>query len=326
MFDIPVALILFRRSDTLDRIISRLREVKPQKVYLLADCGRNEEEKKQSDYCRQLAESLIDWDCEVVKHYADENRGVYKNIGEGAKWVFEREERAIIIEDDNLPEVTFFRYAKELLEKYKDDERIGWICGTNYYTDMESDVSYKFTKHLLPCGWASWSHKFLKLYDGELETLGNPKLMRQFKKEYYPKLLRTYQLQSIRNERFRFERTGKFVSWDFQMLWSIRSKGMYGILPMRNQVTNIGVDSFSIHGGTSKEHEMTDKLCEIPSKPLDFPLIHPANVEVDKRCERMIGNVLCPSKKRVIRNVTSSKIKHMLGFDATLSWKRILKK
>lgn len=325
MFDIPVALVLFRRSDTLDRIISRLREVQPKKVYLLADCGRNEEEKKQSDHCRQVAESLIDWDCEIIKHYADENRGVYKNIGEGARWVFEREERAIILEDDNLPEVTFFRYAEELLERYKDDERVAWICGTNYYTEMDSDVSYKFTKHLLPCGWASWSHKFLKIYDGELKTLKKPSLLRQFNKDYYPKLLRTYQLQSIRNEKWHFEKTGRFISWDFQMLWGVRSNDMYGILPMRNQVTNIGIDEFSAHGGSST-NEMTDKLCEIPSKPLEFPLVHPERVEVDKECELMIGNVLCPTRKRVIRSVMSSRIKHFLGYEVTLSWKQILKK
>lgn len=152
MFDIPVVLIIFRRCDTMPRIIQRLAEVKPRKVYILADEGRNEKEIEQAHECRKTVEALINWDCEVVKNYAEENRGVYRNIGEGAKWVFEREEKAIFLEDDNLPETSFFRYAGEMLEKYETAPEVLWICGTNYVTDMNGKESYAFTQHLLPCG------------------------------------------------------------------------------------------------------------------------------------------------------------------------------
>ena len=67
MFDIPVVLIIFRRCDTMPRIIQRLAEVKPRKVYILADEGRNEKEIEQAHECRKTVEALINWDCEVVK-------------------------------------------------------------------------------------------------------------------------------------------------------------------------------------------------------------------------------------------------------------------
>lgn len=70
MFDIPVVLIIFRRCDTMPRIIQRLAEVKPRKVYILADEGRNEKEIEQAHECRKTVEALINWDCEVVKNYA----------------------------------------------------------------------------------------------------------------------------------------------------------------------------------------------------------------------------------------------------------------
>lgn len=148
MFEIPVALILFRRNDTLPKIIARIRTVRPRRVYLLADEGRNEEEREQAHTCRTLAEALIDWECEVIKYYAEENRGVYGNIGKGAQWVFNRERYAIFIEDDNLPEETFFEYAKELLYRYESNPKVMWICGTNYYTEMNDRHSYEFTQHL----------------------------------------------------------------------------------------------------------------------------------------------------------------------------------
>jgi hypothetical protein len=82
-FDIPVVLFIFKRDKAVD-IVKRIGRVKPRKIYLMADQGRNDEEKKQVQICRQMVEAAIDWDCEVIKNYAEENRGVYENIGLGA--------------------------------------------------------------------------------------------------------------------------------------------------------------------------------------------------------------------------------------------------
>lgn len=323
MFDIPVALFLFRRSETLPVIISRLREVKPVKLYLLADEGRNEEEMHQAHSCRAIAESLIDWDCEIVKNYAAENRGVYKNIGEGAKWVFEREKAAIFLEDDNLPETTFFEYAKELLSRYENDPRILWICGTNYYTEMQSAYSYEFTQHLLPCGWASWGDKFTRCYDGELKTFSDRHKRREFMKSYKNKWLALWRLQTIYEECVRKKRKMKFHSWDYQMIWSIRSQNLLGIVPMRNQITNIGVDNISIHGTTSKKQVMTDRFCEVPSLALTFPLVHPDRIAVNETSEKALAEIICPPHKMVLRYITSNWVKKILGFDMYKSWKQI---
>ena len=313
MFDIPVVLIIFRRCDTMPRIIQRLAKVKPRKVYILADEGRNEKEIEQAHECRKTVESLINWDCEVVKNYAEENRGVYRNIGEGAKWVFEREEKAIFLEDDNLPETSFFRYADEMLEKYETAPEVLWICGTNYVTDMNGKESYAFTQHLLPCGWASWSTKFLKYYDGELSTFRDEAHKRKFYSSYSNRWLAQWQYQSVRNEVERHERTGRFISWDYQMLWSVRSNGLYGVVPLRNQITNIGVDEFSIHGGNSKNNVMTDRFCEVPSKQLDFPLVHPNEIAINKSVEHQLADIICPPHSTVLKSLLSSKMKRLIN-------------
>lgn len=78
-FDIPVVLILFRRKDTLRAIMERVRQVQPQRIYLLSDEGRNEHEKAQVKSVRRFVEDQIDWNCEVIKNYAEVNRGVYQN-------------------------------------------------------------------------------------------------------------------------------------------------------------------------------------------------------------------------------------------------------
>lgn len=324
MFDIPIAVFLFRRKNTLAAIFERISAIKPNKLYLIADCGRNEKEMEESNAVRALAESLITWDCEVVKYYAPQNRGVYENIGLGAKWVFEREKCAIFIEDDNLPEESFFTYAAELLNKYENDPQIGWICGTNYYSDIECENSYFFTNQLLPCGWASWAQKYNKFYDGNLDLFALRHYRKLFLKTYSNKLFGHYQFQLIKNEYYRKKKHRKFASWDYQMLWSIRINGLLGIAPKFNQITNIGVDNFSIHGGTNKSNILTDRFCEVPSKSLTFPLVCPAETSLSKVEDNKIARIIMPSNKSMIKLIISSKLKHLIGADASVAWRNIL--
>ena len=187
-FDIPVCLFIFKRKKAVE-IIKRIAEVQPKKLYIMADYGRNEEECKAAEECRALVEQAINWDCEVVKNYAETNRGVYENIGEGAKWVLRREKWAIFLEDDNLPEVSFFQFCKEMLALYESDTRILWVCGTNYLGNYQpkNGVDYVFTRHMLPCGWASWAHKFEKFYDGQLKLCDDSTVMERIESNYLNK-------------------------------------------------------------------------------------------------------------------------------------------
>lgn len=300
VFSIPVVLLIFRR-DKIRQIIDMLREVKPQKVYLMADYGRNSNEIKQVEECRRIAEESIDWDCELIKNYASKNRGVYGNIGKGALWVFEREERAIFLEDDNLPEVTFFYYCEELLERYKGDDRVLWICGTNYLGnyDSPSGNSYMFTQHLLPCGWASWSQKFSKYYDLDLKLCADKKNFKDLKKRFvYGQLYYQYMFRWIAEHK-RIQERGRSSSWDYQMDFALKYHNKFGISPAKNQIRNIGVDELSEHGGTSTMNEMTRRFCTMPSYPIEFPMKHPDKVEVDSIYEKRIADILLfPRKQR----------------------------
>lgn len=293
-FMIPVVLFVFRRKDTLAKIFERIRLVQPRKMYILSDGPRNEEEKEDVKQVRAEIDRLIDWECDVNKNYAECNRGVFENIGLGAKWVLSKEENAIFLEDDNLPETTFFYYCEEMIKKYRTDNRILWICGTNYLINYrpEDGASYVFTKHLLPCGWATWANKFLEYYDGELDTFEDPIVQEKIKRQYENKALYHQQYFSIINEWKRKKRSEKFCSWDYQMAASIREHGLYGIAPCKNQIRNIGVDRFSTHGGTSMDNVMTRRFCELETVPMVFPLVHPKVVLPDAEFEKRTGEII----------------------------------
>ena len=332
MFKIPVVLFTFKRKEPLLRIIDRLSVVKPSKLYLISDAGRNEEEDVLVKDVRDSIDSYIDWNCEIIKNYADTNKGVYRSIGEGAKWVLEKEEFAIFLEDDNLPEITFFDFCNEMLVKYKNDDNVMWVVGTNYLGKYlpKDGASYMFTKHMLPCGWASWGNKFTKFYDGELKLL-NKKSRKNLKEKFKNKKLYKQEVTKYFKTKYTLEKSINLASWDAQMGFSIRHNDLYGISPKYNQIENIGVDEFSTHGGVSIEGnssqaEMTSRFCGIKTIPLEFPLKHPINIEIDLEYEKKVAEiVLYPFSERLKISLMAF-IKPLIGINKYASFKTILKK
>lgn len=325
-FDIPVVLFIFKRDKAVE-IVKRIGSVKPQKLYILADQGRNEIEKKQVEECRGAVENAIDWKCEIIKNYADENRGVFKNIGLGAAWVLRRERWAIFLEDDNLPEETFFLFCKEMLQRYEKDTRVLWVCGTNYLGNYEpkSGDSYVFTRHMLPCGWASWNGKFEQFYDGELKLTTNKTIMKNIKNMYCNKSVYKQYMESWMSEKMRIDAGKSPISWDYQMDFSIKANNLFGICPCKNQIRNIGVDDFSIHGGKSFDSIMTERFCGMDSYPLEFPLQHPMTVLQDPVFEKKTGKIiLLPLRLRVSIKVLK-KIRRMLMIPNGMSTKQFIK-
>ncbi|WP_086478533.1 hemolytic protein HlpA [Arenibacter amylolyticus] len=326
-FDVPVVLFLFKRKDTVFRILDVISKIKPSKIYLLSDGGRNKEEHNIVLDVRSSIENYINWDCEIIKKYAEKNIGVYHNIGGGAKWVLEREESAIFLEDDNLPEISFFRFCEEMLVKYKNNDNILWVVGTNYLSEYSpsDDASYMFTKHMLPCGWASWSSKFSKFYDGKLELL-NKKSAKDLKASFLNKKLYKQEILKYFKTKYTLENSINLASWDAQIGFSLRYHGLYGISPKFNQIKNIGVDQYSTHGGSSFDNPLTQRFCELKTLELSFPLNHPNQISIDEEYEKKISKiVLYPFKER-LKIFIMSFVKPILGIDKHESFVHYLKK
>ncbi len=321
-FEIPVVLFLFRRKDKIPIILERIAQAAPKKIYLIADGPRDEDEIPAVLACRRLAEECITWRCQIIRNYASKNRGVFSNIGLGARWVLEREECAIFLEDDNLPEITFFPYCRELIYRYWDDTRILWICGTNYLQRYEpkDGSDYVFTKHLMPCGWASWKSKYNRFYDGYLTLMENEKLLLRMKDQYEDKRLYEQQLIQARMEKERLLHQQKPTSWDYQMCFALRANNLYGISPKYNQIQNVGVDQDSVHGGSRMSDEMTRRFCSIKSYPLIFPLTHPATVLPDEEYERRVGKIILFPWRMRLKMKVSLRIKRIfhIPFEASI--------
>lgn len=311
-FTVPVCIFLFRRSDTLPRIFEVLRKIKPAKLYLRSDEGRNPEEKNTVKKVRDLALSLIDWDCEVIRDFASENRGVYKNIGLGAMEVFGKEETCIFLEDDNLPNESFFYYCEQMLRDYKDDDKTLLICGTNYggnkFANCETDCFR--VKALLPCGWASWSNKFKKYYPLLLEDADDKTFKKVFYSKYKNKALARQQYKSVTSERKLYLSSHRFNSWDFHLIETIMMNDLFVISPKVNLIRNIGVDLLSTHNQRNfkkyKNDVMTKRFCEVPLYSLNHPLKTSINAKENKKYQKFCDHTICkPLSLRIKERLVS---------------------
>lgn len=163
----PIAFIIFNRPDTTARVFAEIAKAKPPKLLVVADGARSNRqgEAEKVAATRAIIEQ-VNWPCEVITNFSDKNLGCKNRVSTGIDWVFEQVPEAIILEDDCLPDPSFFRFCEEMLEKYRDDQRIGMISGDNLqFGRRRNNDSYYFSRYVHIWGWASWRDKWQSSYD-----------------------------------------------------------------------------------------------------------------------------------------------------------------
>jgi hypothetical protein len=301
-FDIPVVFIIFNRPYTSKIVFEEIRKAKPKKLYVISDAPRNETDEKLVQESRAIIDT-VDWDCEVNKNYAEKNMTCGVRVASGLDWVFSKEEYAIILEDDCVPEQTFFRYCQELLKKYKDDERIMYISGNNFHKKIDIPDSYSFVKFGWIWGWATWARAWDK-YDFHVETWPEVRKSNVLK-GYYNKM----ELKVMTRDLGYLETSNTVFTWDYQWQYTNAINSGLCIVPKCNLVNNIGFDENATHTkGKMLYYDGT-------TQELQFPLHHPRAIVCNSEYDRLTvihmkggQNRWIALTKRVIH-----KIKKILG-------------
>ena len=274
----PVAFFVFKRPDTTRRVFEAISNARPTQLLLIAD-GPREGKEGEVDACHQVREILarVDWPCEVFKNFSDSNLGCGERMISGLNWVFSLVEEAIILEDDCLPNSSFFTFCEELLQRYRGDDRIAYISGDNFFGRyMKPGNSYYYSQIGMIWGWATWRSRWLR-YDRHLTD--------------WPKLREQRVLEEIFDEPkvvkyltrvFDAMHSGKGPdTWDYQWLYTALKENLLAIIPSVNLVSNIGF-------GDDATHTLGEDLrFMIPASPIEFPLRHPPSFNplrsVDRR-------------------------------------------
>ena len=274
----PVAIIIFNRPDKLRQLLKILSVVKPRELFVVADGPRDSvpEDKKKCQKTRELIENL-EWDCKIFKNYSEVNLGCGIRPATGISWVFEYVDKAIFLEDDCIPHPSFFRFCEELLEKYKENEKIYQICGNNLQMGRErTPYSYYFTRHNICWGWATWKRAW-RNYDMKIKK--------------WPLLKNTSWLLDILENKVAVQYWDKIFDkayhpgrkidfWDYQWRFTLWEHDGLAILPNKTLVHNIGFDESATHTFWSNHEYANMQYTEI-----SFPLLHPPEVKINREAE-----------------------------------------
>jgi len=262
----PVLFLIFNRPDTTQLVFDAIRQQKPKYFYVAAD-GPRENKPGEAEKCSLTRDIIkqIDWDCELKTLFRDSNLGCGMAVSSAISWFFNNVEEGIILEDDCLPDPTFFAYCGELLKYYHDDESVMFISGNNFQDGIKrGEASYYFSRYSHIWGWASWRRAW-KFYDYDMGT--------------YSRFINEKKLQSIFSNRLQIRETKKtldrayrkyYNTWDYQWSFSIWDHNGICIIPNVNLVTNIGFDIRGTHTNSSDRRNSM-----IPIVSINFPLRHP---------------------------------------------------
>ncbi len=264
----PVAFIIFSRPDLTERVFAEIARARPEKLLVIADGPRPDREGEDAKCAatRAIVER-VDWPCEILKNYSDVNLGCGHRPATGLRWVFEHVGEAIILEDDCVPHPTFFRFCEELLEHYREDERVMHISGDNFIAaEKRNAYDYSFSYYPVSWGWATWRRAF-QYYDPDIKLWPMLRktgwlaeiLVHQEAIDYWTRIFDKAHVEG--------DRAGY---WDYQWLFACWAQRGLSILPGVNLVSNIGFDTRSTH-----TKSLEDRRANLPAGEMIFPLEHP---------------------------------------------------
>jgi hypothetical protein len=243
----PVIFLVFNRPDLTARVLERIRAARPAKLLVVCDGPRAHlpDEAKKVAAVRRLIDEGVDWPCEVLCNYAEKNLGCRVRVSSGLIWAFNQVPEAIVLEDDCLPDPSFFPFCEELLTRYRDDERVMHIAGTNLSAPyVQRSSSYWFSHQPCIWGWASWSRAW-RHYDLEMKSWNaradalRLSFASNWETHYWlPILAQAY------------EQPEKTNTWDFAWTYTCRSLLGLCIIPQNNLVENLGFGSDASHTTT----------------------------------------------------------------------------
>ena len=322
LVDVPVMIHIFIRPDNLEKVFSVVRKARPSTLFLVSDGPREfvDTDKEKIMASRKIVEN-VDWECKVYRLYSNVNQGMYATGKNAREFIFKKVDRCIVLEDDVVPSVSFFKFCSELLEKYKDDLRINRICGMNHlgnYKEPNSD--YFFSKEGSVWGFAIWKRTYENFdYDfkyGEDQYIMNRLKENATKGNKMWKKYKGYANGELVD--------GHIAGPEFFYSSAMDLYNQLNIVASRNMICNIGVGKGSTHS-SDDINKLTKGIRQVffmKTYEYNFPLKHPKYVIEDKnyqkkvyrimgwghplirlyrKCERMARKLIYPGMKNFIQ-------------------------
>lgn len=313
----PVLFLIFNRPDTTQRVFDAIKKAKPTKLYVSAD-GPRKDKIDEAAKCQAARDIIkqVDWECEVHTNFHEKNLSLKLAISSAIDWFFENVNEGIILEDDCLPTLSFFWFCQELLEKYRDDERIMAISGAYFQFGCKRyEESYYFSKLVGIWGWATWRRAW-KHFDLSLKSFPEFKKQNQIKNIFEDKISQVFWMTKIQNV------YDGGNSWAFSWTYAIFTQNGLCICPTVNLLSNIGFGPNAVHATDQNSRFANVKTAEIEK------IIHPAfilpNRDADESSSKIAASEQLPDSvdrmkitlvalaKKVIPKIYHKKLKALM--------------
>ena len=279
LVDVPVKIDIWTRPEYQERQFNVVKAARPSILFIQSDGGRNDKEWDLIRQNRQLIENGIDWECKVYKLYEDINVGMYAKGLKTFEFIWTKVDRCVFLEDDIIPAVSFFGFCSELLEKYKDDERIECICGSNYVgVNEECDSDYFFSRRGSVWGFATWKRV----------CTGLDSLKYADSRYVYSAVLKNTEYDKYTCKRIEayaekdnlYEGHVPSLEFWFDLLPSLQHQLV--IIPKKNMISNIGCDENAAHSTTyNLLPRGIRRVFNMRTYELSLPIRHPEYVFPD---------------------------------------------
>lgn len=283
LVDVPVRVNIWIRPECQRKQFEILKQARPSVMFLISDGGRNEKEWEAIRKNREIFDNEIDWECTVYKIYEDKNNGLYTMGKKGSKLVWSKVDRCIFLEDDQIVSVSYFRFCQELLEKYKDDKRIGAICAMNHlgiWEDASSD--YFFSAGGAIWGLATWKRTY-EQRDYSFSFAKDPYILKLLKQNAD----NSYAKKAIASVAKTGTHDGHVPGGEFFHTINTYGHNQLFIIPKKNMMSNIGCTNDSAHAIEYKLlPRAMKKIFNMKTYELEFPLKHQDFVIRDKNYEK----------------------------------------
>jgi hypothetical protein len=261
----PILLIAWRRPEHLKKIISSLRKIKPNVVYVAVDGIRDGDdyflERENIKLTRELVFSEIDWDCQIYTLFREQNLGCGSAVSSAISWFFENVEYGIILEDDCLPTEDFFYYCEKSLLKYRHQENIFHIGGVSYLECIKLlNNNYYYSSYGHIWGWATWKRAWLSY---KLEITDSDEDIKFILDKNNSKKQKEFWYKIFKNQK-----EDPIDTWDYSWQYTLFKHEAKCIYPFKSMVENIGFDNLAVH--TFKKPDTIQKIAFVDYNGLDF--------------------------------------------------------
>lgn len=288
----PVLFLTFNRPQHTRVALERIRQARPVRIYVHCDGPRPHvtgDEEKVAEV-RTIIKDGIDWDCEMIAFFRTDNQGLRQGVYSALNWFFTTEPYGIVLEDDCVPDLTFFQFCEEILDRYKDDEQVMHIGCSNLAEDYTAglEASYVFSRFSFVWGWAGWRRAWQKM-SPDLEGLD-----KFVQSNSINNFLDDPKAQAYMLDKFHATQHRENNSWAYAWFYSILKNDGLCIVPKLNLVQNTGVGEAGATNTTVRNEK-----ARLRAQPISFPLVHPQSRKPDPALELRFFHLSQKSKFRL---------------------------